>query len=200
VRTGQALASRLTPAPDAAPSWGELAPLLDAPPRPVPTFRWAFAAAAALVVVVGGLAWRGLGPVEARASAPLELAALDAHRSGSRELQSGDAGLVERWVAERSGLTLSAPPSSGQRQLEGATPLPGGAVALGYRLGTEPVTLVIAAASATAERKRITRRTDGELEVASWIRGDRAYAVVSRLRAGVACTLCHAVAGPAALL
>jgi hypothetical protein len=199
VRTGQALASRLGPAADAAPSWSDLAPILDAPPRPAPSFPWAFAAAA-MAMVAGALAWRGFGPVEARASAPLELAALDAHQRGAPELRSGDAGFVQRWVAERTGLELSPPPSNGERQLEGATRLAGGAIALDYRLGSEPVTLVVAAAAATAERKRISRRTEGALEVSSWIRGNRAYALVSRLRAGVACTLCHAVAGPAAVL
>jgi uncharacterized protein YbaR (Trm112 family) len=199
VRAGQTLATALTAGPDAAPSWSDLAPLLDAPARPAPAFRWAFAAAAALAVAVGGLAWRGLGPLEARASAPLETAALEAHRKGTCELRSADEGTVRRWVAEQAGLDVSAPPSAGPRRLEGATALPGGGVALGYRLGSEPVTLVIAAAAATAERKRITRRTEGELEVASWTRGGRAYALVSRLRAG-ACTLCHAVTGPAAVL
>jgi hypothetical protein len=199
VRAGQALAGKLPEVPDAAPSWSELAPLLDAPARPTPAFRWTFAAAAALAVAVGGLAWRGFGPVEARASGPLEMAALEAHQSGAFELRSGDAGEIQRWAADQAGLELSAPPSSGERQLQGAARLAGGGVALEYRLGTEPVTLVIAAATATAERKRITRRSEGALEVASWTRGNRTYALVSRLR-GAACTVCHAVAGPAAVL
>jgi uncharacterized protein YbaR (Trm112 family) len=200
VRTGQALAAALSPAPDEAPSWSELAPLLDAPARPVPAFRWAFAAAVAALVAAGGLAWRGFRSVEARASAPLEDLALDAHRDGTCELRTADAHLAESWLVERAGLEVSAPLSGGERHLQGAARLAGGAVALAYRLGEEPVTLVVAAAAATADRKRISRRTEGALEVASWSRGNRTYALVSRLRAGVACTLCHSAVGPAALL
>jgi hypothetical protein len=164
----------------------------------VPAWRWTFAAAAALVVVVGAMVWRGFGP--ARASAPLEALALDAHRSGTCELRTGDAQLAQGWLLERAGLEVSAPPSAEQRHLEGAARLAGGAVALAYRLGNEPVTLVMAAAAGTADRKRISRRTEGALEVASWTRGNRSYALVSRLRGAAACTLCHAIAGPAALL
>src|SRR6185436_6810240 len=196
-RAGQLLAARL-PERDAAPSWSELAPLLDAPaPRALP-LRWVLAAAAAVVAAVGGLAWRS-GAGEARASAPLDALAVEAHRRGTCELRSDDAGLVERWVAEQTGLALEAPPSSEQHHLEGAARLAGGGVALGYRLGGEPVTLVVAAAAAGADRKRISRRTEGPLEVATWTRGTRAYALVSRLRGMAACTLCHA-AGSAALL
>jgi hypothetical protein len=165
----------------------------------MPSFRWAFAVAA-LAVLAGGAAWRGAVAVEARAAAPLETLALEAHRAGTCELRTDDAGAAQRWLAERAGLEISAPPSGEQRHLEGAARLAGGAVSLAYRLGDEPVTLVVAAAAAAADHKRIRRRVDGELEVASWTRGNRAYALVSRLRAGVACTVCHAVAGPAALL
>ena len=67
-------------------------------------------------------------------------------------------------------------------------------------MGTEKVTLVIADAAADAPRKSVARRQVGDLQVASWTRGNRSYAVASRLRGDQACTVCHATSGPAAVL
>jgi anti-sigma factor RsiW len=196
VRAGQALATRLAPRAEAAPSWRELAPLLDAPaPRSFAPLRWSLAAAAAVAVVAGGLAWRGPHPVAARASAPLEALALDAHRTGTLELRTGDHRVVQPWLGD-----LPVPATDDQRRLEGASRLAGGAVALGYRVGAEKVTLVIADAAGGAPRKAVVRREAGDLQVASWTRNNRSYALVSRLRGETACTVCHATAGPAAVL
>jgi hypothetical protein len=173
VRTGQALFATLPPARDAAPSWSELAPLLDAPARPVPAFRWAFAAAVAVLVAAGGLVWRGFGSVEARAWAPLEALALDAHRDGTRELRTGDAQLAESWLAERAGLEVSAPPSTGQRHLEGAARLAGGAVALAYRLGEEPVTLVVGGGGGGGARPPRPPPPPPPRALSSWTPGHR---------------------------
>jgi hypothetical protein len=198
VRDGQAAAARL-PLHDAAPTWSELVPLLDAPPPPASLpFRWALAVVTAVAALVGGLAWRGQGAKEAQASAPLEALAVEAHLTGACELRTDDPEVARRWLAE-GGLAVSPPPSTAEHRLLGAARLEGGAVALGYRLAGEPVTLVIGAAAATAERKRINRRTEGALEVSTWTRSNRAYALVSRLRAGVTCTLCHAAGSPALL-
>jgi anti-sigma factor RsiW len=198
VRAGQQHLTRLAPAGAGAPSWAELAPLLDDLPsfRPSP-FRWAFAAAAAALVVAGGLAWRGPRPHAAGAALSLEAAALEVHRSGALALRSTEAAVVERWLADQ-GADLRLPPSTDHRRLEGATRLPGGALALAYRLDEQPVTLVFTNAPGGGP-KTIARRGDGTLQVASWNQGNRAYALVSGLRTP-ACTVCHASEGGAALL
>jgi hypothetical protein len=196
VRAGQALVARL-PRRESAPTWRELAPLLDAPPsRSFAPLRWTLAAAAALAVAAGGLAWRGPRPVEARASVSAEALALAAHRTPF-ELRTSDPQAVRRWVGDAE---LPLPPADQHRQLEGACRLAGGAVSLGYRLGDQKVTLVIAEAARSTARKVIDRRTDGDLQVASWTRGNRSFALVSRLRGDVSCAVCHATSGPAAVL
>jgi anti-sigma factor RsiW len=201
VRVGQQFASGLAPATAAGPSWRELAPLLDQPiSRPPQPLRWALAAAAAIAVTAGSLAWHGPRPVEARASAPLEAIALDAHHASTRELRTGDDQQLQRWLTAGASLELALPSSNDHRQLLGAARLASGAVALGYRLDGAPVTLVIADAKTSADRKRIRHRTEGGLDVATWTRGSRSYALVSSLPGSVACTLCHALAGPAAVL
>jgi hypothetical protein len=198
VRAGQTLATRLAPARSAPPTWSELAPLLDAPPpRSVAPFRWALAAAAAVAIAAGGLAWRGPARVEASASAPLAALALETHRKGL-DLPAGDPRLAE-WLAD---LPLPAPDDDedNRRTLEGASRLAEGAFAIGYRLGGEKVTLLLGRASSATARKLVSRRTEGDLQVASWTMGGRSYALVSRLRGDTACTVCHATSGPAALL
>jgi anti-sigma factor RsiW len=196
VRAGQALATRLAPR-DAGPTWSELAPLLDGPPsRTVAPYRWVLAAAAAVAIVAGGLAVRGPRPGEAHASAPLSTLALEAHRAGTLELRTEDPQAVERWL----GKDLTVPATDDHRRLEGACRLGGGAVAVGYRLGGQEVTLAIGDAPPGPARKQIERRQSGDLQVASWTRGNRSYALVSRLRGDTACAVCHATSGPAAVL
>jgi len=197
-RAGQVLATRLAPR-EGAPSWGELAPLLDLPPpRSFAPLRWSLAAAAAVAVIAGGLAWRGPHPVTARASAPLEAMALEAHRTGALELRTADHRTIQPWLGDLGDLTL---PATGEgRLLEGARRLAGGAVALAYRLGDERVTLVIGDAAGSALRKAIARRDHGDLQVATWTRDSRSYALVSGRRGDAACTVCHSTAGPAAVL
>ena len=196
VRAGQALATRLAPR-EAGPTWSELAPLLDLPPpRTFAPYRYALAAAAAVAVIAGGLAVRGPRPGQARASAPLETLALEAHRTGALQVQTDDAGAVQTWLGQE----LPLPVTNEQRQLRGACRLGGGAVAVGYRLGGQDLTLVIGDAPAGPARKKIERRQEGELQVASWTRGSRSYALVSRLRGDSGCAVCHATSGPAAVL
>ena len=195
VRTGQTLAQGLVQR-EAAPTWRELAPLLDAPaPRTLAPLRWSLAAAAAVAVVVGGLAWRGPHPVEARASIALESLAVAAHRAEAPELRTSDHRLVQPWLDQ-----VVVPATGEGRRLEGACRLAGGAVALGYRLGDQKVTLVIGQAAPGAGHQAVARRTEGDLQVASWTRGDRSYALVSRTGGDTACAVCHATAGPAAVL
>jgi anti-sigma factor RsiW len=209
VRAGGNLAARLAPPPGAraettagAPSWSELLPLLEeAPARaPSPFFRFGLAAAAALVLVVGAVAWRGPGAVQAQADSSLAAAALAAHRSTALELRTDDAHLAAAWLRSNAGLDFAPPSSGGERHLLGAARLDGGAVALAYQLGNAPVTLVIAPAAGRADRKQITRFESGGLDVARWTRGDRSYALVSGLPSKAACSICHTGGGPAAVL
>ena len=207
VRAGRALASELRPATASPPSWGELAPLLDAAPAPrrIEPFRWALAAAAAVALAAGGLLWRAPDPVHAAGGpSPVEAAALAAHRGRTLELRTDDDRLLRRWIAERTSVELPAVADAASHKPAGAARLPGGALALSYRLGDQPVTLVVAQApageTAPDRNKRISRRSDGNLEIASWTRGNRSFALVSALRVDAACAVCHTHSGPAALL
>jgi hypothetical protein len=57
----------------------------------------------------------------------------------------------------------------------------------------EPVTLLVDEAPGRApSAKTIRYRTVDDLRVASWIRDDRRYVLVSRLAGDTACTICHA--------
>jgi anti-sigma factor RsiW len=202
VREGVRFAAALRPAEGGGPpSWGSLAPLLEPPPAraffPF-SLRWAVAAAALVAVVAGGLLAR-----PSAAGRSLEAAAVAAHRAPALEVRSSDPGVLTRWIAERTGFSLTLPAPSAEHALEGAglVPIDGGqAVVVAARLGGEPVTLLVADARApapTSGAKRITTRLSGDLNVATWLRGPRSYALVSSQRGEAACTLCHA--GPALL-
>jgi hypothetical protein len=215
VRAGESLAARLggsaAARPDGAgaPSWIDLAPLLDrkggSTPRSAPSLspRWAMAAAATVVLALGAVAWRASG-ARADLGLTLETVAVAAHRSPALELRSGDEQVVQRWLARHAGLDFPPPGDRGERHLLGAQRLPGGAVALAYQLGNAPVTLVIAPTARSQNRqedpKEIARLARGALEVARWTRGDRSYALVSALPGQAACSICHADGGPGAVL
>jgi anti-sigma factor RsiW len=192
VRVGQGFAASLAPAEGEGLSWAELAPQLATPaPRALPSLRWLLAAAATLVIAAGVAAHGRTAP------AALDAIALDAHRDDRWQLRTSDEGVARRWI-EQGDLSFSPPSPGAGRQFTGASRLAGGALALAYRLGEEPVTLVVGPATGGDAHKQIVRRTAGALEVATWTRDDRTYALVANARVN-ACTLCHD-GGLAALL
>jgi hypothetical protein len=138
------------------------------------------------VIAVGVAAHERLGP------APLDTVALGAHRAARWQLRTGEDRVVRRWITDNAPFAFTPPTSNDRHQVEGATRLAGGTLALAYRLGDEPITLVVGAAQGgSSGPKQIVRRTDGGLEVATWTRGDRTYALVANAGRN-ACTLCHA--------
>jgi hypothetical protein len=112
--------------------------------------------------------------------------------------ERGERASIDGWIAEHAGkigLTGAG--------LEGAGVISVGAgqgIAVAARVAGQPVTLVVTdgLATASAGPKRIITRVAGELNVASWTRGTRSFALVSGARSEAACTICHAT--PAALL
>lgn len=196
VRRGREAARALASA-GSPPSWSDLAPLLiEAEARPVraPALRWAWAAAATVLVVTGAALWRA--PHAATAASLLGRAALAAHHQTAPALRTQDQHQLRAWLGDRADLVEGLPSSDGRRQLEGATPLADGGVAFAYRVGGEAVTLVVA--GGPPGPKRIAHRREGTLDVASWSHERRSYVLVSS--GTPACTLCHASTDPSALL
>jgi hypothetical protein len=193
------LTSVLEPVAAPASLWFRVEAALD---RPAPRRRWAprLAFALSLVVLAASAAfYRFREP-------SLAATALETHRQfrlhpERLDILQNEPTALRDWIASRTALTVAladrpAPDPDGF-VLSGARLLHGGRVAVFYRIGGYPATLLIArdTVAAVGAGKQIARRTqpDQATTLFTWQTHGQAYALVSSIpEAGQrACFACH---------
>jgi hypothetical protein len=214
VKAGAALAAHLPRALEGAPSWEELAPLLDAPPAPgrlaalaarMRGMRLSLFLAPALAVsallMAPEASTREAPATQAAALSPLEAGALAAHQGRLLDARVSGRAEANRWIADRLGLEGALAPGAGVAVLEGVASLRGAdGAAVAARVDGAPVTLALAPRAAAdpavpggPAHQKLERRREGDFEIVSWEGPGRSYVLISALPAGQgrACVLCH---------
>jgi hypothetical protein len=178
--------------------------------RPNPWKTWSIAAAS-LLVLLAGLAWR-LGATSLLIGTPRQDLSLVARRelrdmiSGTQklELRSADRGEIQRWVEERTGVDLKLARLSGAGLGEGAE-LCGarifrsggfsGAV-IAYRVDGRSAAMVVTARSGTVGPRHtsLEEKVTGDILLDSWQQagGEYAIAAAGTEKPHRPCLLCHA--------
>jgi anti-sigma factor RsiW len=170
--------------------------------RPNPWTAWSIAAAS-LLVLLAGLAWR-LGATltphpDLALVARQELRDM-ADGTQKLDLRSADRAEIQRWVEKRTGVDLKLTSFAGEgAELCGARIFRSGGYSgavISYRVDGHSAAMVVTAGSGTAGPRHtsLKEKTTGDILLYSWQResGEYALAATGAEKSHRPCLLCHA--------